>query len=175
MSPSSRGRGRQPAPDPFLTERARRRRRSRAKARHKRFGRLVFAVFVGGILFLVASSFTGAAVWMSRCDLNDLKPIGTEQNSFVYAADGSMLGSIPAEKNRQPVARNQISNWVPKATVAIEDKRFYGHGALDWVGIVRALYKDIQAGEVVQGGSTITQQLVRNLYIQKKSQTFGAR
>jgi penicillin-binding protein 1A len=173
MSPSRGGRGRRPAPDPFLTERARRRRRARAKARHKRFGRLVLAVFVGGLLFLVASSFTGAAIWMSRCDLNDLKPIGTEQNSFVFAADGSLLGSIPAEKNRQPVVRNQISNWVPKATVAIEDKRFYRHGALDWVGIVRALYKDIQAGEVVQGGSTITQQLVRNLYIQKKSQTFG--
>jgi penicillin-binding protein 1A len=173
MSPSSRGRGRRPTPDPFLTERVRRRRRARAKARHKRFGRLVLAVFVGGLLFLVASSFTGAAIWMSRCDLNDLKPIGTEQNSFVFAADGSLLGSIPAEKNRQPVVRNQISNWVPKATVAIEDKRFYRHGALDWVGIVRALYKDIQAGEVVQGGSTITQQLVRNLYIQKKSQTFG--
>jgi penicillin-binding protein 1A len=173
VSPSSRGRGRRPQPDPFLTERVRRRRRARAKARHKRFGRLIVGVVLGGILFLVASSFTGAAIWMSRCNLTDLKPIGTEQNSFVYAADGSMLGSIPAEKNRQPVVRNQISNWVPKATVAIEDKRFYEHGALDWVGIVRALYKDVQAGEVVQGGSTITQQLVRNLYIQKKSQTFG--
>ncbi len=171
MSPSSSGRGRSSS-DQYLTTR-RKRRRSRARARHKRVVRLMFLVLVGGLLLLVASSFTGAAVWMSRCDLNDLKPIGTEQNSFVYAADGSLLGSIPAEKNRQPVARNQISNWVPKAIVAIEDKRFYKHGALDWVGIMRALYKDIQAGEVVQGGSTITQQLVRNLYIKKKSQTFG--
>jgi penicillin-binding protein 1A len=173
MSPSSRGRGRRPAPDEFLTERARKRRRQRTRARHKRFARIVVGVIVSGVLFLVASSFTGAAIWMSRCDLNDLKPIGTEQNSFVYAADGSLLGSIPAEKNREPVPRNRISNWVPKAIVAIEDRRYYQHGALDWVGIVRALYKDIQAGEVVQGGSTITQQLVRNLYIKKKSQTFG--
>jgi penicillin-binding protein 1A len=173
MSPSSRGRGRRPSPDPFLNERRRKRRRNRARARHKRFARIVVGVIVGGLLFLVASSFTGAAVWMSRCDLNDLRPIGAEQNSFVYAADGSLLGSIPAEKNRQPVPRNQISNWVPKATVAIEDKRFYQHGALDWLGVVRALYRNVQAGKVVQGGSTITQQLVRNLYIKKKSQTFG--
>jgi penicillin-binding protein 1A len=173
MSPSRGGRGRSSGADEFLTERRRKRRRLRSKARHRRFARVVVGVIIGGVLFLVASSFTGAAIWMSRCSLDDLKPIGTEQNSFVFAADGSLLGSIPAEKNREPVPRNRISNWVPKAIVAIEDRRFYEHGALDWVGIVRALYKDIQAGQVVQGGSTITQQLVRNLYIKKKSQTFG--
>jgi penicillin-binding protein 1A len=173
VSPSSRGRGMRPSPDPFLNNRRRKRRREKAKARHQRLVRVVVLVFVGAILLLVASSFTGAAVWMSRCDLNDLQPIGAEQNSFVFAADGSMLGSIPAEKNRQPVPRNQISNWVPKATVAIEDRRFYEHGALDWLGVIRALYRNVQAGKVVQGGSTITQQLVRNLYIKKKSQTFG--
>jgi penicillin-binding protein 1A len=173
VSPSSRGRGRRPAPDPFLDGLRRRRRRNRAKAKHKRFVRVVVAIIVFGTLFLIGSSFTGAAVWMSRCNLKDLQALGAEQNTFVYAADGSLLGSIPAEKNRQPVARNQISNWVPKATVAIEDKRFYQHGALDWLGVVRALYRNVQAGKVVQGGSTITQQLVRNLYIKKKSQTFG--
>ena len=61
----------------------------------------------------------------------------------------------------------------PDATIAIEDRRFYKHGALDWFGIVRALYADVKAGRVVQGGSTITQQLVRNLYISNKSQTLG--
>ncbi len=52
---------------------------------------------------LVVTGFTGAAVWMSSCDLNALKPVNVGENSFVYAADGSLLGSIPAEKNRQPV------------------------------------------------------------------------
>ena len=173
MTPSSRGRGRRPAPDPFLTERARKRRRERTKARHRRFARLVLGGLLGGLLFLVAASFTGAAIWMSSCNLNSLKPVEVGENSFVYAADGSLLGSIPAEKNRQPVPLEKISPWVAKATVAIEDRRFYEHGALDWLGIVRALYRDVQAGKVVQGGSTITQQLVRNLYIKKKSQTLG--
>jgi penicillin-binding protein 1A len=130
-------------------------------------------VLIGTVLFLVVSSFTGAAVWMNSCDLDTLNPVEVGQNSFVFAADGSLLGSIPAERNRQPVGLNQISPWAPKATIAIEDRRFYNHGALDWFGIVRALAADIQAGRVVQGGSTITQQLVRNLYIKEKSQTLG--
>jgi penicillin-binding protein 1A len=55
-----------------------------------------------------------------------------------------------------------------KATVAIEDRRFYKHGGVDYQGILRAAIKDLRAGRVVQGGSTITQQLVRNLYISKQ-------
>ena len=67
-----------------------------------------------------------------------------------------------------------MSPWLPKATVAIEDSRFWQHGALDYRGIARALYKDVSAGRIVEGGSTITQQLVRNLYIGKAEQTFVA-
>jgi penicillin-binding protein 1A len=105
-------------------------------------------VLLGTVLFLVVSSFTGAAVWMNSCDLDTLNPVEVGQNSFVFAADGSLLGSIPAERNRQPVGLDQISPWAPKATIAIEDRRFYNHGALDWFGIVRALAADIQAGRI---------------------------
>jgi penicillin-binding protein 1A len=173
MTPPPRGRRRQSSSDAFLLERLRKRRRTRVRNRRKRVGRIVTAVLIGGAAFLVVSSFTGAAIWMNSCDLDSLKPVEVGQNSFVYAADGSLLGSIPAEKNRQPVAFDSISPWVPRATIAIEDRRFYEHGGLDWLGIVRALYADIQAGKVVQGGSTITQQLVRNLYISNRSQTLG--
>ena len=170
MPPPRGGRSQQ---DTFLLDRLRKRRRRRVKNRRKKLGKLVGGVFIGTVLFLVVSSFTGAAVWMNSCSLDTLNPVEVGQNSFIFAADGSLLGSIPAERNRQPVGLAQISPWAPKATIAIEDKRFYKHGALDWFGIVRALYADIQAGRVVQGGSTITQQLVRNLYIKKKSQTLG--
>ncbi len=166
-------RGQRPQSDAFLLERLRKRRRQRMKNRRKRLGKLVSGVLIGTVLFLVVSSFTGAAVWMNSCNLDSLNPVEVGENSFIFAADGSLLGSIPAERNRQPVGLDQISAWAPKATIAIEDRRFYHHGALDWFGIVRALYADVQAGKVVQGGSTITQQLVRNLYIKKKSQTLG--
>jgi penicillin-binding protein 1A len=173
VSPQPRGRRPRPTPDPILLQRLRKRRRERIRNRRRRSGRLALGILLGTLVFLVVSSFTGAAVFMSSCDLDSLKPVEVGENSFVYAADGSLLGSIPAERNRQPVALSQISPWVPKATVAIEDRRFFSHGALDWLGIVRALYADVKAGKVVQGGSTITQQLVRNLYIKKKSQTLG--
>jgi penicillin-binding protein 1A len=173
MTPPPRRRRPQSSSDAFLLDRLRKRRRARARNRRKRTGKIITMILIGGAAFLVVSSFTGAAIWMSSCNLDSLKPVEVGQNSFVYAADGSLLGSIPAEKNREPVALEQISAWVPKATIAIEDRRFYEHGGIDWFGIVRALYADIQAGKVVQGGSTITQQLVRNLYINNRSQTLG--
>ena len=172
MTPPPRGR-RPQSSDAFLLERLRKRRRDRVKNRRKRLGKIMTGLLIGTALFLVISSFTGAAVFLNSCDLNSLKPVEVGQNSFVFAADGSLLGSIPAERNRQPVSLDQISKWVPTATIAIEDRRFYKHGGLDYFGIVRALYADIRAGKVVQGGSTITQQLVRNLYISNKSQTLG--
>ena len=110
---------------------------------------------------------TGAAVLAlgPRCDLDALHPVSIGQNTFVYAADGSLLGVIPAERNRQVVPLRQMSPWLTKATVAIEDRRFYQHGGVDAEGIMRALWRDVKAGKVVEGGSTITQQLVRTLYI----------
>jgi len=153
--------------------RRRRRNRQRRKNRRKRTARILVGALLVTVLVLVVSGFTGAAVWMNSCNLNSLKPVGVGENSFVYAFDGSLLGSIPAEKNRQPVTLEQMSDWVPKATVAIEDRRYWQHGALDYAGIIRALFANVQAGHVVQGGSTITQQLARNLYIKKPSQTFG--
>jgi penicillin-binding protein 1A len=171
MTPPPRGRrGREP--DPVLAA-IRRKRRERTRRQRKRFGHLVAGGGLITLLVLVVTGFTGAAVWMSSCNLDDLKPVNNGQNSFVYAADGSLLGSIPAEKNRQPVDLSDMSRWVPEATVAIEDRRFWSHGALDYPGIVRALWANVRAGHVVQGGSTITQQLARNLYIKKPSQTFS--
>ena len=170
MTPPPRGRGREP--DPVLAA-IRRKRRERTKRHRKRFGHLVAGGALVTLLVLVITGFTGAAVWMSSCDLNSLRPVDVGQNSFVYAANGSLLGSIPAEKNRQPVDLTEMSKWIPRATVAIEDRRFWSHGALDYAGIVRALLANVRAGHVVQGGSTITQQLARNLYIKKPSQTLG--
>ncbi|HEY4977097.1 MAG TPA: transglycosylase domain-containing protein, partial [Gaiellaceae bacterium] len=102
-----------------------------------------------------------------------LKDVGIGQNSFVYAADGSLLGSIQTAENRQVVGWNEISPWMPKAVVAIEDKRFYEHGGVDYVGIVRAAVADLRARKTVQGASTITQQLARNLYIANNKRTLS--
>jgi len=143
----------------------RRRSRRRTKRRHKQRLALLGVVAIAGVLIaLPAGGVTSAAVMCANAELDDLRPVEIGQNSFVFAADGSRLGSIPAERNRQPVSLKKISPWMPLATVAIEDRRFYRHGGVDVEGIARAAAKNVSAHRVVEGGSTITQQLVRNLY-----------
>ncbi len=143
-------------------ERARRRRSARSKRRA-----IVLLTLIGVVAALAAitaGAFTGASAALS-CDLSSLRPVAIGQNSFIYAADGSLLGSIPAERNRQPRKLDEISPLAVKGAIAIEDRRFYSHMGVDVSGILRAAVKNLEAGEIVEGGSTITQQLVRNLYI----------
>lgn len=148
----------------------------RARSRRRRPRRrllLVFTVaFVATVAAVLAGGvFTGRALIFGSCALKDLRPISLGQNSFLFASDGSLLGVIPSKRNRQPLQLDKISPWLPKATIAIEDRRFWLHGALDYQAIVRAMVKNAQAGRVVQGGSTLTQELVRNLYIGSNERT----
>ena len=90
----------------------------------------------------------------------------------MYGADGSLIGVIHSDNIRQPVSSAQIPQDLKDATVAIEDRRFYSHGGIDPSAIIRAGWEDLTAGgKPVEGGSTITQQLVRNLYIEDPQDT----
>jgi penicillin-binding protein 1A len=166
--PSGRGRGRRQDDELEHVLRRSRRRRGRTSGKRKRRTTVLLVALLVLVLAIIASGVGAVAKFRSDCSLTDLKPVQIGQNSFVYAANGSLLGSIPAERNREPVALWRVSPWMRKATVAIEDHRFYEHGGVDYEGIARAAWKDLRAGQVVQGGSTITQQLVRNLYISKE-------
>jgi len=166
--PPPRGRGRRGDDELEHVLRRSRRRRDRTKGRRKRRTTLIFVTLLVILLAVIASSVGAVAKFRADCNLNELKAVQIGENSFVFAANGSLLGAIPAERNRTPVALWRVSPWMSKATVAIEDHRFYQHGGVDYEGIARAAVKDLSAGHVVQGGSTITQQLVRNLYISKE-------
>jgi penicillin-binding protein 1A len=149
---------------PNYRRRERLRRRRALKTKRRAFILLMLAAFVMLVAALGAGTLTGASAAL-RCDLSSLRPVTIGQNSFIYAADGSLLGSIPAEKNRQPRRLEQVAPSVVRATIAIEDRDFYEHMGIDLSGIGRALVRNLEAGRIVEGGSTITQQLVRNLYI----------
>ena len=86
------------------------------------------------------------------------------QASVVLAADGSVIGRFQPEELHVPLAPDQIPEAVATALVAAEDERFWDHHGFDPRAIVRALVQDMARGGVVQGGSTITQQLVKNLF-----------
>ena len=127
---------------------------------------LVTAAMIGALSlvgYIVAIAATGKSI-------DELKPIDKGESSAVYAADGSLLGFVQSDVVRQERPWSDLPTDLRQATVAIEDERYYEHGGVDPEGIVRAAVKNVTSGSTVQGGSTITQQLVRALYIQDPQQ-----
>jgi penicillin-binding protein 1A len=147
-----------------MTQRNRRRQRRRGGIGGK------LLIVVVGVLATIAIAAIAVTSWVldvaaDAPSLATCKPIDKGGNSALYAADGSKLGVIAADEARTPVSIKRIPRNLQLATVAIEDQRFYEHGGVDPEGILRAAVKDLEAGKAVEGGSTITQQLVRNLCI----------
>ncbi len=89
----------------------------------------------------------------------ELEPLATR--SVVYAADGSVLQLLHDEEDRVPVPLERIPPHVVQAVLDAEDERFFEHGALDLRSLTRAMVNNVSEGEVTEGGSTITQQLVK--------------
>ena len=144
----------------------------RGRRRHRRSGRRSSKILLGlGVLLaMIAIGILSVGVWALSIaadapPIDELKPVDRSTSSQVFAADGSRLGYIQSDVVRTPVPFEKIPQDLRAATVAIEDERFYEHSGVDANAIVRAAFENIEAGKVVQGGSTITQQLVRNLYI----------
>lgn len=153
-----------------MTQRNRRRQR-----RGGGIGAKLLLVF-GGVFALLAIAAIAVTSWVldvaaDAPSLASCKPIDRGGNTVLYAADGSKLGVVASPEVRSLVSIERIPKSVQLATVAIEDQRFYEHDGLDYQGILRAAVKDLEAGEVVEGGSTITQQLVRNLCIANPKRT----
>lgn len=120
----------------------------------------VFVALVGG---LAAFAFY-IQVDRSLPSAQSLKNYHPALVSSIYAADGSLRGEFYTER-RYIVPLSELPPYLIKAFLAAEDSRFYEHGGVDLLGVVRAFLKNIQAGEIVQGGSTITQQVVKSLLL----------
>lgn len=123
--------------------------------------RWCFVLSIWGLLFLA-----GVLLWFAK-DLPDI----TEQASFerrssivVKASDGSVIGRYGESKGKNITVDNMPPLLV-QAVLATEDRRFYSHPGIDILGISRAMMTNISRGRFVQGGSTITQQLAKNLFL----------
>jgi penicillin-binding protein 1A len=153
---------------------ARRTRRRRRRSHTSKWKKILVPL---GVLFAALAVAAAAAgtwaidVYNSAPPLSSLQPVQKGRSSAIYAADGSLIGFIRSSNIRQPVSTEQLPDDLKEATVAIEDRGFFDHGAVDFAAIGRAALKNIEAGATVEGASTITQQLVRNLYIQHPEQT----
>jgi penicillin-binding protein 1A len=95
-------------------------------------------------------------------------PPAQAETTKVFAADGSLITSLHAEENREQVALADMSPSLTAAVIAIEDSRFFAHKGVDLRALARALRRNAEAGEVRQGGSTITQQYVKNVLLDPK-------
>src|SRR5581483_6628777 len=97
-------------------------------------------------------------------NLPNERPQPAAQASTVYALDGTPIGQFKGAESQVEISAKDIPDTVRRAVVAAEDHRFFHHRGVDWQGILRAAQADWRAGHAVQGASTITQQLIRNLY-----------
>jgi len=136
-----------------------------------RFGVAVVAAGVGlafaAILLVPEAQAVLTAGAGGKTDLSkSLRPLS--ERSVVYAKDGSVLAVLHAEENRVPVKLSDVPKPVIKSVLDIEDNRFYEHGGVDLRSLGRALSANVSAGSVRQGGSTITQQLVKNSLLSPK-------
>jgi penicillin-binding protein 1A len=141
-----------------------RRRRQHGGGLHNKLLLALLVVLAGfgiAVAILVGWVVSTAA---SAPPLNTLKQRNPGANTEILAADGTRLGFIQANNLSLPVPASKLPRVLKRATVAIEDQRFYDHSGVDYEGIVRAAVKNFISRKTVQGGSTITMQLVRNLY-----------
>jgi penicillin-binding protein 1A len=145
-----------------------RRRSAASRPPRRRIRRLRLLLLFAVLVVLSATSFTLGLVTAIAREIPSLEPENwTEQrNGYIYANDGkTVLAVLRGSENRVFVEWDDISSRMKQAIVAVEDRRFWDHRGVDLRGILRALWADIRQQKVVEGGSTIVQQFVKNAYL----------
>ncbi|MDQ7843860.1 MAG: penicillin-binding protein 1A [Armatimonadota bacterium] len=132
------------------------------------------ALWAGGTLVLVMVLAAGAVVGMGLAFATKLPDISAlyappSEATRVYASNGELIASLYRE-NRDTIPLEEIPAALQQAVIAIEDERFYQHRGVDLRGTARAMWRNLLAGELREGGSTITQQLARSVFLTQKRQ-----
>ncbi len=127
------------------------------------------AVFFGGvlrtILILLGIAFVVLTIVVTATELPEPK-VPEALRTYIAGEHGEPVSApLPSSTDWILVTYDEIPDTFKKAVVAVEDKRFYSHNGIELVSIMRALFTNLRAGEVVEGGSTITQQLAKNLFL----------
>jgi penicillin-binding protein 1A len=154
-------------------------RQRRTRAASRRRNRIAIGVvvavpiIVAGTLALVSMGGLRviASVENSLASLETQRNVSLAQTSEIYAADGTRLAYLHEEQNRTIIGGDDIPDILRHAVVAIEDERFYQHNGVDLEGILRALATNLREQEISQGFSTITMQLMGNLYLNRREMT----
>jgi penicillin-binding protein 1A len=125
-------------------------------------------MLVTSIIIVTALSGIMVGLALSYNDLPDvrvLKSYTPGESSYIYDINGKVMATLHGEENREVVPLERISANLKLAVIAIEDSNFYQHNGVNPVGILRAMVINLQRGRTVEGASTLTQQLVKNLFL----------
>lgn len=164
-------------PQTELKRRSRSDKTATKPARKRKKGRIVWAIlgwlvllgfasvlFVGGAVFGYVSSIVKEEPVRSRTDIEE-KINHNEMTGFAYFRDGQPIGQLRSEEDRRPISYKEIPQNVLDAVIAIEDNRFEEHMGIDFQGTLRAVKQRVLNEAVQTGGSTLTQQLARRVFL----------
>jgi len=129
------------------------------------------AAFFLGVMAVIGGILLAILIWAVSRNLPDVNSISTyipAERTTIFSEDEIVLAELHQEENRVVIPLEKISPILKKAVIALEDTAFYEHNGINPKAILRALVKDIIAGSFVEGGSTLTQQLAKNLFLTKK-------
>ena len=126
--------------------------------------RLLFILLIGGAILIGAAAGVVAVHMSDLPEISAIEQYRPSATTRVYADNGELIAEFYME-NRTPVPLGRVPKHVINAFLATEDPRFYRHSGIDLMGILRAMGSNVRAGRIVQGGSTITQQLAKLLFL----------
>src|SRR3989344_2940381 len=130
---------------------------------------LRYAFIGGGVFFLICGVAILSVAFTPIPDLNSFDARKVSESTKIYDRTGkTILYDLNHDMRRNVVPLSEMSKNLQLATIAIEDDKFYEHGGVRFTSIIRAIIADIQEGAFVQGGSTITQQVVKNTILTGK-------
>ncbi len=156
-----------------MSARLERQRRGRRRGGAARVIILTLAVVTScAVIAMLSAVGYVVGVANSAPALSSLQSQDPGRLSVVLASDGTQLGTIQNDVLREPISSKKIPQTMKDATVAIEDQRFYKHKGVDFEGVVRAAFKNASSGKTLEGGSTLTMQLIRTLYPGLRQRTF---
>lgn len=122
------------------------------------------------IMIILSSCVNVSYAFLGLPQTNNLDSLQLVSATQVFDINGQLISKL-FEQNRIVVSINSMSPYIPQAIVANEDTRFYSHIGIDPIGIMRAIWANIRSGGIAEGGSTVTQQLAREMFLTQE-QTF---
>ncbi len=132
---------------------------------------ILLVVLIGGIVFYCLYGKELLAMQQeakTAVAASTVETFRSSETSVIYDSKGNEISELKGEKDVYYLSDDEIPDYVKMAFVSVEDKKFYEHGGVDYWAIARAAFQYVKHGRVTQGGSTITQQLVRNVFISKE-------